>query len=210
MNKAIIVTTILERRDTWLPHFLSSFTDYPAYPLIILPQQGWELSRISWMMKNTNYDEFLLLQDTIKLHKPNEFLEMIFEKHQGITTCLFNAGGSYAVKYRRDILKQINFPDGARDRDEAVEYELALHHRYFEKEKELGLPNLKLFDDYNTRFEVKFGRLNMILENEYFTKYALVPDIKDWKERWPEHYQRAMEGTLPKHREEVKESEKHE
>ena len=196
MKKAIVVSTILESSNTWLPNFLGSFKTYPKYPLIILPQDTWELGRIDWVLKNTNYDEFFLVHDTVEIHKPDELFELLFDTHPNTTTHLFNYGGGYFVKYYRAILEQINFPERAITKDESVEYEVALHHRYFEKETSLGLPHLQLFTNYTNRLVEKFGRLNLATGNEYFTKYMKIESEEWFRDTFPKEYKELEQTNL--------------
>lgn len=116
------------------------------------------------------YDEFILLQDSVKI-KDTSLLKEMLESPSSVF--LSNWGQNYFCKYKSAILKQI--PIKIESKKESVEMERKLHEEY----KKFEEPEIMLDGCLeNTKvFEEAYGRNNMICENKYFKKYKGTWDV---------------------------------
>lgn len=164
MSKAIVICTT-PKSTHWLHNLLDSFQGYDKFPIIILSDYGYELGKINFIHKHTDITEFFFLQDTIEIKNPS-----IFDK--GFTfagSVSWDSGfKSYLGKYRREILDKCTIPLPKSKMDSVV-FEETFNWEYISKEPK----GWTLHDDFSKRdvFEDKFGRKNMIIEDEYLKKY---------------------------------------
>lgn len=164
MNKAIVICTT-PKSTHWLNNLIASFNGYDKYQILILSDFTYELGKINFIYNHTDITEFFFLQDTIEIKDPS-----IFEKG-------FNYGGSlawdsglksYLGKYRREILAQCHIPLPKSKMDSVI-FEETFNWEYISKEPK----GWNLHEDFSRRdvFEEKFGRRNMVIEDEYLKKY---------------------------------------
>lgn len=166
MKQAIVVGTGEGRRD-WIGNFMKYLPEQYKYPLRIVNSKDFELGVIAEVMND--YDEFIFLHDTFEI-KSGDLLRFCFEDCQGKSVSFSNHPspfGMYAGKYRREILKRITF-EIPRNKEEAVEMEITFPNHYAQIEYPFFIPNPLSVSDI---FEEKFGRMNMILENQWLKKY---------------------------------------
>lgn len=187
MRQAIIIPTHIDGL-AWLDNCLDTIkTDYE----IILLFQGKEppntmkydyLGRTHAYQTFNGYDpwavvygvmnkidEFFVLHSSCEV-KMNSLFKKCFRDHEGKSVALSSYPvlfGMFLGKYRYEIAKQLPLPI-AKDKAHAVDLEVTWNNAYCALEK----PVL-LFDGFvdNDRFEQKFGRKNMVIENEYIKKY---------------------------------------
>lgn len=133
---------------------------------ILLDEDRFELGAIYEAVHTFDLDEFILLQDTIEV-KDVKLFDMAFEQ-ENKTVYFFHRFMCYAGKYRKEILNKIGIPIVNTKFDSVIQEDL-FHKKYFEAEPDA----ICLFPDLNDtdNFEEKFGRNNMIIENNFIKKY---------------------------------------
>lgn len=165
MKQSIVVLTG-DDRDKWLNNFESTLPK-SKYPLRIVKSDNFELGAITEVMND--YDEFIFLHDTCEI-KSDKLFSFCFEECGGRSVSFANHPspfGMYLGKYRSEILKRISWrlPE---TKLEAVEGEISFPNDYARVEYPISIPNSLTSSNV---FEEKFGRLNMILENDWIKKY---------------------------------------
>jgi hypothetical protein len=203
MKQCLVVVT-WAGNDQTLPSFLKSIENYHKYPLVIVvneyllmePSQLedlarnniilanrenlWECGAIYSVLQNTDYDEFIFLQDTQVIKDPTIFDLMFSFKDQSV---IFGyRWGCYLAKYRREILSQIvKFPI-TRTKMDSMYWEVMLPRQYSMLERKI--PELFYYwrdDNPKNWVEEKFGRSNLVLDNPYILKYKGTVAFGDFK-----------------------------
>jgi len=166
--KQVIVIGSTTRTKDWLQNCLNSFGNYNKYPIIVVVNDDFELGKLKWVYENTDIDEFFLLHDTVEI------------KDTSLFDLAFNYEGSFALskqpvqmgmflgKYRREILNKMIIPT-TKTKMEAVMQECAFNQEYSILEAKMATIFKPLVN--TDVFEEKFGRNNMVLENDYIKKY---------------------------------------
>lgn len=167
--KAIVVLTG-KGREKWLHNFESTLPK-SKYPLRIVTSDNFELGAITEVMND--YDEFIFLHDTCQV-KSDKLFDFCFEECGGRSVSFASHPspfGMYLGKYRSEILKRITWrlPE---TKLEAVEGEISFPNDYARIEYPISIPDPLTSSHI---FEEKFGRVNMVLENDW---------IKKWKATW--------------------------
>lgn len=170
VQQAIVVATTWGR-ERWLYNCLGTLHQ-SAYAVIdpILRAKG-ELDHIKWILAHTRLDEFLFLHDSCELLNP-ALLDLAFKKYQGRSVGFCESPlkfGTFLGKFRRAVLERMhNWPD-VNCKVDAVHAERWFAQEYLRIEPDAPLITPTLHDrDFYTE---KFGRLNMVLENQYLRKY---------------------------------------
>ena len=169
MNQGIVIGSTTTTRD-WLQNCLNSFGKYDRYPILVVINDDFEMGKLKWVYDHTDLDEIFLLHDTVEI-KDTSLFDEAFGECAGKSFALSDHPaymGMFLGKYRRDILKLMDIPL-TRTKKEAVIQEDEFNRRYcnLEPHKVLLDPTLRNTDI----FEDKFGRKNMVLENQYIKKY---------------------------------------
>lgn len=166
MKQAIIIGSTTS--SPWLENCLKSFQGYDKYPIIVVINNDFEVGKILDVLKYTDLDEFFLFHDTVEIKDPS-FITTAFNIEGGVSLCDHpTTFGMFIGKYRREILETMDIVPTLTKKD-AVIAEMKFNQDYCSREPKL----YTLFPDFqNTNiFEEKFGRKNMVLENEYLKKY---------------------------------------
>jgi hypothetical protein len=164
MNAIVIATT--PGREEWLAQCLKSIGDRPV---IVLSDYTFELGKIRWMYNNTNLDRWLLLQDSVVVKNPQIFdLLFSYPKSVAVSTCPVKFG-MYLGVYHRETLTKVGMPQPI-SKEEAIHYERVWSDQYCAAE---DVP--VLFQDFTDQLskgtQEIFGRVNLVLENDYLIKY---------------------------------------
>lgn len=172
MKQAIIIPTC-KKYKPWLDNLMATLdTEYPI--IVVYNKEGKQCLYEALAVKTgieLGIEEFFVLHDTCEI-KDNDFFNLIFDKLKGVT-CFLNPQGQMLMnKYTLKTLK--SFPT-------LIDNINSIHEKWaavlFERDLPLAIkqvvdpvvidPN---FVDGNN-FEQKFGRNNMVIENEYIKKY---------------------------------------
>lgn len=166
MEKVICIGSTT-KTSHWLANCLASFGNYKEYPIIVVVNDDFELGKLSWVYHNTNVEDIFLMHDTVEVKDPTVF-RRIFESP--ISVSITNEPvpfGMFFGKYKRQILSRLCIPE-TKTKLEAVEQEILFNNKYAALcDHEVICPELR----NQPKFEFKFGRNNMVLENQYFKKY---------------------------------------
>ncbi len=174
MRQGIIIGCQPKNKETWLKDLLFDLKGC-KYPYKVNFTDNFELASIKYALENTDWDEFLFLPETTRI-KRLELFDMVFKENKGksVSICQHpTVGGMYLMKYRREILKQMPIPE-VKTKRMAVFWEVVFNTFY------AGLDDgnvVVLFPDmvHSDVFVEKYGRMNMVMWNEY---------IERWKGDW--------------------------
>ena len=152
-------------RENWLSDCLNSLQK----PCLIIRDSNYELGKIKWCQENLK-NPFFFFQDSV-VFKSTDWIDEALKQNQSIS--LNNDPdlyGTYMGIYDPKILNQIDVPIPT-NKAEAVELELTWTKKYVAKAGAVQIlfPDLK--DSNATRKELRHGRENLVLENDYLIKY---------------------------------------
>jgi hypothetical protein len=195
MKQALAVVTWAGKVEETFPSFAESLGQYRKYPLIVVVNESrfllpkikyfldanyillenennlWEVGAIETIMRKTDVDEFIFMQDTMVVKNPAIFDQM-FNNFPNRSVAFGQHWWCYLGKYRRSTLEQIRMPK-VLTKKQAMYQEVAFIKSYLDVEPEVPY----LFPDWGlenpeNRIEEKFGRTNLVLENPYVVKYS--------------------------------------
>jgi len=164
MTPIVICTT--PGREMWLADCLASI----KRDVIVLSDLTFELGKIDWMVKNTSFDRFLILQDSVVI-KDDSFFDKIFafEDSVSINQCP-TWYGSFMGIYERKPLLEVGVPIPHSKR-EVVELEYKWTPQYCAVAGKVTVMFPQLRDENASGKVMRHGRENLVLENEYLIKY---------------------------------------
>ena len=163
----IIVIATTPGREAWLRDCMASIE---RRSVLVLSDFTFELGKIRHVLEHTDAERFMLLHDTCVV-KDQRLFEMCeeFPMSVAFSSCPVKFG-MYLGVYTRATLEKLDIPQPV-DKEEAIVYERTWNDAYSACEPDAPL----LFDDFtdghSTRTEVRHGRVNLVLENDYLTKY---------------------------------------
>jgi hypothetical protein len=142
-----------------------------------VPIEGnrWEVGGLEAMLAFTDFDEWILIQDTLEI-KDISIFDYMFSDTFFERSVAFGPGWlCYLGKYRREILTQFPMPVVLNKMD-AFYYEHYLPKMYeFIAKQVEGQPVHVLFPEWgnnnpNNTIDEMFGRKNLVLDNPYLIK----------------------------------------
>ena len=161
----IVVNGTTDRDQSDLDAFANFGTVLP------LRTDHYECGAIRGVLEHTVYDEFVFLQDSIEVLDLMGLDQLFAVPH---SACAMPRFECFLGKFRRDPLLRIEIPE-PRTKDESI----LLGEQWFLRAYQRVEPVEVLyptFDDAHAKGIIeKFGRRNLVLENQYFRK---------WKGRW--------------------------
>lgn len=177
MMKGIVIATHQKGAD-WLRGLLDSLQGC-KYPILVvgngfMPEtehmnvmnswNGYELGAIAWGIKR--FGEFIFLPDSC-IVKDQSILDKMFDFDGSVY--LSPGFFHYMGKYRTQTLNRIEVPKIDK-KEEAITFEHVFGNRYMAAESQIKMlePCLPVQSEV---FEVKNGRKNMVVENEWFKKW---------------------------------------
>lgn len=168
MEKVIIICTTINRTD-WLKNCLDSFKGYNKYPIITLMINEGKGRFADFIneIKKLNYDEFIILQDSMEIKDTNIF-DICFNNPCSVSlSSVPEKFGNFHGKFIMSTFREVDVPE-IKDKKDDVLFEIKFSKDYVSKCGEyVELCDLK----HTNNFEEKFGRLNMVTENEFIKKY---------------------------------------
>lgn len=168
MEKVIIICTTINRTN-WLKNCLDSFKGYNKYPIITLMINEGKGRFADFIneIKKLPYDEFILLQDSMEI-KNTDVFDICFNDTRSVSlSSVPDKFGNFHGKFIMSIFRQVEVPE-IKDKKDDVLFELKFSNDYLNKCGEYTeLCDLK----HTNNFVEKFGRLNMITENDYIRKF---------------------------------------
>lgn len=167
--KAIIIWATINRLE-WLNNCLNSFNGYNKYPIVTLMINNGKgrFGDIKREIEKLNYDEFIILQDSMEVKNPDIF-DICFEQYEGKSVSLCSTPakfGNFHGKFLKDVFSRCSNLDTNSKMDDVMA-ELKFSQDYVNNCGEF----IDLCDlSHTNNFEMKFDRLNMVTENDYFKK----------------------------------------
>lgn len=117
-----------------------------------------------------NIEEFVILQDSMEI-KDTKIFDLCFERWAGVSVSLSSTPapfGSTHGKFIRSILLECDIPKISSKREDIL-YEVSFAEEY--RRKCNGVEVLMCDLPHSDKFEEKFGRKNMVVENDWIKKY---------------------------------------
>ena len=181
MNQAIAIFHPRQGYSHWLDDLLP--TIQTKYPIIITNNDGWQIDALRETFERTNFDEIFFLNETM-IVKDNAVWKWIFNPTYWGKTFAFNHRlEMFLGKYVRKFVEQTNFPSPKTRREDIIMGEDEWNKQYIEKcngkfflvdgQYQMNDPNPE--DPLN--FEYRYGRKNLLVKNQYFTKFKSVWNI---------------------------------
>jgi len=152
-------------RADWAAQALASV---PSEALVV-SVPGYELAKLQWIVENTTLDRFLFIQDSVTV---SDALYGLLSDFGGSVALISDPRpfGCYLGVYERDVLLEVGFPHIG-SKLEAVQAEVWWTAEYCATAGEVPVLFPEVKDSNPLRVEHLFGRDNLVLGNEYFTKY---------------------------------------
>lgn len=157
-------------RENWLAQCLASMG---SREVRVISSGAYELGKLSTIYWYHGGDRFLFLQDSVEVLS-EAFWDRL-EEFPNSVGLLPNPApfGCYMGVYERKHLKDFVWPV-MRSKEDSIEHETRWTSIYAERAGEVPIMFPELTDQ-SGRTEVRFGRNNLVLENEMFRK---------WKGTW--------------------------
>lgn len=173
MIQVVIGTT--PNREHWLSESLKAIGERPV---MVLSDYTFELGKIEWVYRNTNIDRFLFMQDSVIIKDPEFFT--LLESFAGSISINKDPSyyGCYLGVYERQALSKVDHFPKINKKSEAIYNEIHWNIKYVQAAKAVTLLFPELSDANAKKTEMKYGRENLVLENDYLIKYK-----GDWGQR---------------------------
>lgn len=162
----LIVVGTVPGREAWLRDCLASIDR----DVVVVSQRNWELDKIKWCAEHLNCARFMFLSDTV-LVKDQAFFDLAFGAGTGsvaISDCPTRYGMFMGV-FVPHLVLATDMPR-VRDKEHAIELEVSWAKQYASLDD-----GPLLFTDFTDgtakRTEVRHGRVNLRLENEYLVRF---------------------------------------
>jgi hypothetical protein len=159
-------------REQWLTQCLQSLAGRNV--LVVSLEHGFELGKIEWVYRNTTLERFLFLQDSAEVLSKGFWGRL--DEFPGSVALLGDPSvyGSYMGVYERKVLDKLVGWPLVNSKMSSIANEIMWTRDYADKAGSVPVlfPDLIDADGYMGE---KFGRMNLVLENQYFRK---------WKGTW--------------------------
>lgn len=164
----IVLNDFTNAPPSWIEK-LHEFKEEQGWDFIEHSWDGFEIGAISAALKYTDWEEMFVLQDTFEI-KNQDIFSRVFEEYAGKSVAYNPYYQMYLLKFRREILNQIEIPE-VRSKRESVRQEEVFTTAYRQKEPDMPILNPMFRDDtYYGNWEERFGRKNLKMEDDYFIK----------------------------------------
>lgn len=164
---AVVLNDCMNTSMIWTKN-LYYITGEMGWRVINLDYDGYELGAIDATIRETDWDEFIILQDTIEI-KDQKIFKILFENYEGKSVAYNPHFQMYLGKYRRVALEQMTIPQ-VRTKVEAVRQEESFAREYMRIDPtDVFNPQFK-DEAFYTSWEDMFGRKNLRMEDEYIIK----------------------------------------
>lgn len=136
---------------------------------VVVSVEGYELGKLQWIVENTTLDRFLFIQDSVTV---SEALYARLSDFDGSVALLSDPRvfGCYLGVYERKILEKVGFSN-IRSKREAVDAEIWWTRQYVQAAGDVPVLFPELTDRSASGPINHLGRDNLVLSNEFMTKY---------------------------------------
>lgn len=146
------------------PEWLESIASH--WNLIVRDEAGFELGAFRAILDETDIDEFLFLQDTFEV-LDQAFIDDVFDRDDSVA--LGPTFFHYAGTWKRAVLEQMEIPV-VRTKQESIHWEHTFSRLYWQRTP-VHVYDPHFHDGENQGFVDRYGRLNMLLQNDKYRKY---------------------------------------
>jgi hypothetical protein len=160
----IVIGTTPDRSD-WLKDCVNSLRE----PCLVISDFNFELGKLNWASKQLS-DRFFFFQDSVVFKQSSWIFELLENYEHVALTSDPVVYGTYMGIYDPKILREIETPI-PRSKKESIDYEISWTKTYIEKVGSVHVAFPELTDANATRKEMKYGRENLVLENDYIIKF---------------------------------------
>lgn len=167
--KQAIVIIHHRANSVWLQDCLNSIqTDYPV---ILSNHEGWVMEGFKKMWQTTAYEELFFMNESM-VCKDNTIWDIVFHEYGGKSVMMSERYLMFFGKFRRQMINQLVFPEVHNKLEDVILGEGQWCQQYWELNDHIEIQPLADGDTTNPdNFEEKYGRNNLVLENQYFKKY---------------------------------------
>jgi hypothetical protein len=165
--------------STWLDSFISIRT-------IKLPEDRFELGAMKATLEHTDWDEFILIQDTFEVINP-EIFDILFTNYPDQSVFYGPSRQMFLAKYRRQVLEKLEIPD-TRTKLESIFQESKFANLYESVEPFMIFNHSFRDENFYGNTEWKWGRENLVLKDEYLIKWKGTWDLEKQKPQDPQEF----------------------
>jgi len=160
----IIIGTTPDRSH-WLKDCINSLKQ----PCVVISDFDFELGKLKWASKQLS-ERFFFFQDSIVFKQTDWVFDLLNNYEHVSLTSDPVVYGTYMGIYDPKILRELEIPIPI-SKKQSIEYELSWTKTYVEKVGSVHVAFPDLTDSKATRKEIKHGRENLVLENDYLIKF---------------------------------------
>lgn len=158
-----------------------------------VPYDGFELGALKLAMEVTDWDEFILLQDTIEI-LDGKILDILFENYPNSSVAYGPSVQMFLAKFRRQVLEKLEIPD-TRTKLQSI-YQESQFVKIYQEIEPFNIFNTAFRDEnFYGNTEFRWGRENLILKDEYLIKRKGTWDLTRQKPQDPEEFLRWNGGS---------------
>lgn len=167
-NQAIVIIHA-RKESVWLQDCLNSIdTDYPV---ILSNHNGWVMEGVKKIWQTTGYNELFFMNESM-IVKDNSIWDIVFHDYGGKSVCMSERYLMFFGKFRREMINKLQFPEVHNKYEDVILGEGKWCREYYELNDHVEIQPLADGDTTDpTRFEERYGRRNLVLENDYFKKW---------------------------------------
>jgi hypothetical protein len=173
MKQAIVIATTPKRYD-FLQNLLSSIDGYDTYPIVILSDYTYFAGKIRHIAFETQIEEFTMIPDSLEIKDPSMF-DILFKQHKGKSVSFWKSTRRDFYmgmgKFLSESLRKIDISYTASTMREDEVFARNLGERYSTAEIQVAYLLPDGAEEESGLYMDKFGRKNMVVENDYFIKY---------------------------------------
>lgn len=164
----MIVVGTAAGRSAWLTGCLASL---PHRHVLAVYRYEYEIGKLRWVTEfHPELTRFWFLQDTVVVHDTS-FLADALDHEGSVPLCNDPAPfGMFMGVYERDVLLEVGLPE-VTDKRHAIRLEIEWTRRYWDAAGRPPALFPELRDANAVGVEHRHGRDNLVLRNEYLTKY---------------------------------------
>lgn len=164
----MIVVGTSAGREAWATDTLASLAG--TGPVLVVSAYAYELGKLRWVLKHTSIDRFWFLQDSVIIHDPS-FLADALALPGAVALCADPVPyGMFMGVYDRHLLHQVGLPE-VTDKRHSIALELEWTRAYCAAARQVDVLFPDLADRNATGIVERHGRPNLVLANDYLTKF---------------------------------------
>jgi hypothetical protein len=129
------------------------------------------MGAVKKVWQTTGYDELFFMNESM-ICKDNTIWDIVFHEYGGKSVCMSERYLMFFGKFRRQMVSRLEFPEVHTKYEDVMLGEGKWCREYYELNDHVEIEPLADGDTTDpNRFEEKYGRQNLVLENNYFKKW---------------------------------------